>query len=106
MLSGICPRGNSSAPGSGNTGIVSGRSIGPRYWAFIGMRESFRRQDEGANLRKQNRRQLLAAFDRRRIGEAPGLEELDELLARAVLVPLAIAADNLEQLLRRFLALA
>src|SRR5512133_2050758 len=70
------------------------------------MRKPFRPQDEGANLRKQKRRQLLAAFDRRGIGEAPGLEELDELLARAVIVPFTVALDDLEELLRRLLALA
>src|SRR5882724_1826852 len=37
MLSGIWPRGNSKAPGSGNTGITSGRLPGPRYSALIGM---------------------------------------------------------------------
>ncbi len=37
MLSGIWPRGSSSAPGSGNTGITSGRSPGPRYSALIGI---------------------------------------------------------------------
>src|SRR5206468_2196207 len=37
---------------------------------------------------------------------APGLEELHELLARAILVPLAVAFDDLEQLIGGFLSLA
>src|SRR5215831_2067008 len=38
MFNGICPRGSSSAPGSGNIGINSGSSAGPRYSALIGIR--------------------------------------------------------------------
>ncbi len=45
-------------------------------------------------LRKQNRRQFLAAFQRRRIGRTPGVEELHELLASAVFVPFAVALDD------------
>src|SRR5689334_948296 len=99
MLSGICPRGNSSAPGRGNTGIVSRKSIGPRSWAFLGMREALRPRDGGALLREHKRRQFLAAVDGGRMGEAPRLEELDELLARAVVVPFAVTLDDLETLL-------
>ena len=57
-------------------------------------------------LRKQNRRQPLAAFDGGRVGRAPGLEELHQLLARAVVVPLAIALDDLEQLVDGLAAVA
>src|SRR4051812_64321 len=125
MFSGICPRGSNSAPGRGNTGITSGRSAGPRYCAFIGiasLRPPPQRHARGGGhpaldrppsrtmtsekSRKQNRRQFLAALDRRRIGKAPGFEELDELLARAVVVPFAVAPDDLEQMLRGVLALA
>src|SRR5713226_5288016 len=37
MLSGICPRGSSKAPGNGKIGITSARSPGLAYTAFIGM---------------------------------------------------------------------
>src|SRR3981081_3766537 len=37
MLRGIWPRGSSSAPGNGNTGMISGKSPGPRYSALIGI---------------------------------------------------------------------
>src|ERR1700738_1056207 len=49
-------------------------------------------------LGKQNRRQPLASVHRRLIGGAPCLEELHQLLARAVLVPFAVALDDFEQL--------
>src|SRR5712671_7415507 len=58
------------------------------------------------NLRKQNRRQSLAAGNRGLVGRAPGLEELHELLARAVVVPLAVALDDFHQLIDRLRALA
>src|SRR3712207_7524214 len=37
---------------------------------------------------------------------APGLEELDELFSGAVLVPVAVAAHDLDELVDRLLALA
>src|ERR1700751_2355114 len=57
-------------------------------------------------LREQDRRQPLASFDSRFIGATPGLKELHELLARAVVVPFAVAPDDFEQLRRRLAALA
>src|SRR5262245_44913849 len=112
MLSGIWPRGNSSAPGSGNTGITSGRSAGPRYSALIGMYlpsgcsahdpEQIVRQLS----REQNRRQSLASLDGGLIRPAPRLEQLHQLLARAVVVPFAVALDDLEQLRGRLATLA
>ena len=52
-------------------------------------------------LRKQDCRQPLSSIHGRFVGAAPGLEKLHELLARAVLVPLAIALDDLEQMVGR-----
>src|SRR6266850_3226669 len=109
MLSGICPRGNSSAPGSGNTGMISGSSMGPRYTAFIGIAISLSRvatRTKKSKLREQDRRQPLAPVEGRLVGRPPGLEQLHELLARAILVPFAIAAHDLEQVVERLLALA
>src|SRR5712691_6179853 len=112
MLSGICPRGNSNAPGSGNTGITSARSPGLLYSAFIGI-AALRRQRSTrsrcrtrATLREQDRRQLLAPGDGRLVGRAPGLEEHHELLARAVVVPFAVALDDVEEMVDRLLAAA
>src|ERR1700716_2150908 len=56
--------------------------------------------------RKQDRRQPLAPRDRRFVGRTPGLEQLHELLAGAIVVPLAVAADDLDQVVERLGALA
>src|SRR5689334_14169330 len=115
MLSGIWPRGNNSAPGSGNTGISSGRSPGPRYSALIGIGvpvlapgasifRVFQSQNrysllrEYARLREQNRRQPFSPLDGGLIGRAPCIEELHQLLSRAVLIPFAVALDDFKQL--------
>src|SRR6266436_9166969 len=50
-------------------------------------------------LRKQNRRQPLSAIDGGLVGRAPGLEQLHQLFARPVVVPFAIALDDLEQVI-------
>src|SRR5689334_10414845 len=107
ILSGIWPRGSNSAPGNGNTGMVLGSSPGPRYSALIGICSpgQFAGSVEYA-LRKQDGRQPLSSFDGRFVGAAPRLEELHQLLARAVIVPLAIALDDFQQLVGRFTALA
>src|SRR5262249_25079085 len=54
--------------------------------------------------RKQNRRQPLTAIDGGLVGRAPGLEELDQLLARPIVIPFAIALDDLEQVIDGLLA--
>src|SRR5438477_9317129 len=102
MLSGICPRGSSSAPGSGNTGITSGRSLGPWYSAFIGMPASSPARLFGSSG-KQDRGQPLASVDGSFVGRAPRLEELHQLLARAVVIPFAVASNDLHQIVDRFL---
>src|SRR5512133_2419320 len=107
MLSGIWPRGSNSAPGNGNTGMISGSSPGPRYSALIGIccpgqfagsvRVLFTKPCSASleyDLREQNRRQPLASIDGRFVGAAPRFEELHQLLARTVIVPLAIALDD------------
>ena len=53
-------------------------------------------------LRKQDCRQPLSSIHGRFVGAAPCLEELHELPARAILVPLAIAPDDFEQLVGGF----
>src|SRR5438067_3527448 len=122
MSSGIWPRGSNSAPASGNTGIISGSSPGPRYSALIGIMaipvlvaELFCLRTRRSNLvqscqvkvlRKQDRRQPLSSFNGGLIRRAPRLEELHQLLSRAVLIPFAVALDDLEQLLGCLGALA
>src|ERR1700730_13742132 len=123
MLSGIWPRGSNSAPGSGNTGITWGRSPGPRYSALIGIAgpdavksleqlfSAHSLHKAGADLsrnalREQDRRQPFAPLNGGLIGRAPRLEELHQLLARAVVVPFAVALDDFEQLTSGLAALA
>src|SRR5262249_57458732 len=53
---------------------------------------------------KQDRRQPLAPVDGGLVGGAPGLEQLKELLTRAVVVPFAITLDDIEQIVDRLLA--
>src|SRR3984893_15903991 len=51
--------------------------------------------------RRQDRGEPLAAVDGCLVRRAPRLEELHELLARAVFLPLAIALDDLDQVVDR-----
>src|SRR3981189_1049976 len=48
--------------------------------------------------REQNRRQALAPGERRLVVRPPGFEQLHELLAGAVVVPLAVTAHDVDQL--------
>src|SRR3569833_705906 len=108
MLSGIWPRGSSSAPGSGNTGMISGNSAGPRFSALIGIGclLSHGRACSAMISGEQDRREPLATVDGGLVRAAPGFEELHQLLARAVIVPFAVALDDLEQMIGCLLALA
>src|SRR5580693_2263187 len=57
-------------------------------------------QDDGTSaLRKQDRGQPLAALDGGFVGRTPSIEKLDELLARAVVIPFTIAFDDRDQVL-------
>src|SRR2546430_17584646 len=87
MLSGIRPRGNSSTPVSGKIGIAGGSSSKLRSNG----------EPTGVRSRKQNRGEPLAGGDGERIGRPHRLEEFEQLLARGLLVPGAVAADNPEE---------
>ena len=50
---------------------------------------------------EQDRGQPPTAFDRRFVSRSPRLEQLHQLLARAVVVPFAVAPDDLEEMLER-----
>src|SRR5512139_2337214 len=104
MLSGSLPPGSSSTPDSGKIGSVSGScskagSKGLRAGVRSVMPRPRRRSGE------QQRRQPLAAGGGERVGKAQRLEELQELLAGGLLVPLAVGLDHGEQLVDGFLAL-
>src|SRR5262249_9424660 len=71
------------------------------------------REDNGAArasphaiLRKQQRRQFPPPSNRARVGRTHRLEQRQELLARSVLVPFALAAYDLEQLVHGLFARA
>src|ERR687894_1252162 len=100
MLSGICPRGRSRAPGRGKTGITDGQSSGPRYTAFIPMPISPNVWASG----KQDRGKLAPSREGHFVHGTPGLEELNELLACAVLVPIAVLADDFKEVVDGFFA--
>ncbi len=72
-------------------------------WGGLVLRDALLRSapQHEADLRKQNRRQPLAAVQRGFVGRTPGLEELHQLLAGAVLVPFAVALDDGEQMIGR-----
>src|SRR5829696_1051130 len=100
MLRGICPRGRRSAPGRGKTGMTDGQSSGPRYTAFIPIPIS---PNLGASG-EQERGEPPPPCQRHLVHRAPGLEELNELLARAVLVPIAVAPDDFKEVVDSFSA--
>src|SRR6195952_2996095 len=50
-------------------------------------------------LRKQNRRQPLAPVDSGLVVRAPRFKELHQLLAGPVIIPLAVALDDFQELL-------
>src|SRR6185437_13122740 len=54
---------------------------------------------------KEQRRQASASGNRQWIGRSPGLEELDELPAGAILVPFAAATNDIEKVVEPLLAL-
>src|SRR5215216_1368564 len=55
---------------------------------------------------EQHRRQPPPPEHRHVVGRPPGLEELDELLARCLVVPGALAPDDVDQRIDRLLAAA
>src|SRR5215217_2282462 len=55
---------------------------------------------------EQHRRQSSPPEHRHVVGRPPGLEELDELLARRLVVPAALAPDDVDQRIDRLLAAA
>jgi len=69
-------------------------------WA--GYRAAHRRS---SRLGEEDRGETAARRQGQRVRRPHRLEELDELLARRLLVPLAIALDDVEQLVDRLLAL-
>src|SRR5262252_2646087 len=69
-------------------------------------RAAARNESNARFLREQDRREASSASDGRLVGRTPGVEQLDQLLAGAVVVPFAVAPDDLQQVIERLLALA
>src|SRR4051794_18903786 len=95
MFSGSRPPGSSSAPESGKTAISAGSS------ARVGWKAA-----TGRGLPEQQRGQLAPPRLGGGVVKAPGLEELQQLLARRLVVPGAVAPDRLQQRVHRLVALA
>src|SRR3954467_5622815 len=91
MLSGRRPRGSSNTPGSGKIGMVSGSAAASLITPASG---------------EHQRRQPPPRRQGQRIGRPHSLEEFDQLLARRLLVPVAIALEQGQELVDGRLALA
>src|SRR3954451_5098597 len=59
-----------------------------------------------STLGKQDRRQPLSSFHGGFVGRTPCLEELHELLSRAVFIPFAVSFDDFQKLLGCFATFA
>src|SRR5438128_914983 len=91
MLSGNRPRGSSSVPVSGKIGNTSGKTrCAPEPGASLMSRLPTRSADPAAS-REHQRRQATPGTQGQRVGRTHHLEKLDELLAGGLLVPLAVA---------------
>src|SRR3954466_4023122 len=125
MLSGSLARGNSSTPTSGKIGSTSGRTGGCARpptksrscgslirrrpsWPVASWPSASRPPDlQGQpGSREHQRRQPPPRAQGQRIGRPHRLEEFDELLARRLLVPLAVAPEQGQQLVDCLLPLA
>src|SRR5215210_1857600 len=106
MLSGSRPFGSSSAPTSGNTAISGGRSSKAGWNAATPVRLRFPAQRTWARSAEQQGGKLAPRREGRRIVEAPGLKEFQQLLARRLVVPGPVPADRVQERIGRLGALA
>src|SRR5665213_1058048 len=98
MLSGSCPRGSSSTPVSGKIGRMPGSAPEDRSSAASLMAPDASREHQRGEAAPRRHGQ--------RVGRSHDLEELDELLARRLLVPGAVPAVEGQQLVDALFALA
>src|ERR671938_152480 len=98
MLSGSCPRGRRSTPVSGKIGSVAGS------WSKLGARDAPTTAISASG--KEERGETPSRRHGEWIGRAHRLEELHELLAPGLLVPLPVLLDAGERLVDRRLARA
>src|SRR4051812_39451295 len=110
MLSGSRARGSSNTPTSGKIGSTSGRVVCRTRSSATSCGSLMARRPFWplwlSGLREHQRRQPPPRAQGQRIGRPHRLEELDELLARRLLVPFAVALEQGQQFVDRLLALA
>src|SRR5262245_34811381 len=97
MLSGSRPRGSRRTPVNGKIGRMSGSangSTGPG-WSLIA---------RPLRSRKHQRREAPAGAQRQRIGRPHDLKEFDQLAARRLIIPVAVALEEREEFVDRGLA--
>src|SRR5262249_49191633 len=90
----------------GRPGRCSSRSSALSHPTPPPSTRTIQREPDGSGtgrLGEQDRRQALASGDRRFVGRPPRLETLEELLARAIIIPFAVAPHDLDQLIDRLL---
>src|SRR5262249_2105547 len=96
MFSGKRPRGSSSTPVSGKIGMIGGSASKLRSKA----------EPPTTGSRKQDGGKPPARGDGERVSRPHRLEELQQLLARGLVVPGAVASDDLQELVDGGFALA
>src|SRR5579871_4678963 len=97
MLSGSRPRGSSRIPVSGKIGMISGNGAGLR-----GLGASLMSAPApDSRSREHQRRQAAARAEGQGVGRAHDLEEFDQLPPRRLLVPVAVAFKQGQQLVNR-----
>src|SRR5690606_17632331 len=97
MCSGRWARGSSSAPGSGNTGITTGRAAGSSVVATLALP---RRSGE------QNGGQLAPRRHAERVLKADGVEHAQQARSGLALSPVAVTTDDFQQVVGSALAVA
>src|SRR5712691_11798950 len=103
MLSGSRPRGSKRTPVNGKIGKMSGSAISSRGpgWSLMA-----RPSPSAAPSREHQRRQPAPGAQGQWVGRAHDLEEFDELASRRLLVPVAVALEEGQELVDRGLTLA
>src|SRR6266851_2115028 len=103
MLSGSRPRGSKRTPVNGKIGRMSGSAISSRGpgWSLM-----TRPSPSATPSREHQGRQPAPGAQGQRVGRAHDLEEFDELAPRCLLIPVAVALEQGQQLVDRRLALA
>src|SRR5712691_9972979 len=108
MLSGSRPRGSKRTPVNGKIGRMSGSAISSRGpgWSLMTRPSLSQSAPSATPSREHQGRQPAPGAQGQRVGRAHDLEELDQLAPRGLLIPVAVALEQGQQLVDRRLALA